>query len=153
MKQKFWLFGTGVEILSDEKQSGGLYDLIEGTFSPGVETPLHVHNQYSESIYVLEGEFTVYLDEEVIVLKPGETAFIPKGAPHVVAASAPAPSRGITISSPSGFAELIRLTGIPYKPGSDGSEKTDIELFMAVSERLGDAILGPPGARPGNQVN
>jgi hypothetical protein len=60
MAQTFWLFGTYLRILSDEQQTNSTYDLIEGQFPANIETPLHLHSKYSELIYVLDGEFTVY---------------------------------------------------------------------------------------------
>lgn len=149
MSQSFWLFGTFLTIAADEKETQSQYDLIEGLFQPGVETPLHKHTKYSELIYVLAGEFTAFTHGGTAVLHPGESIFIPKNTPHVVAATCTTPARGLTIASPSGFARLIQLTGTPgtfdEMPAADPAE---MERFLSLSEELGDIFLGPPGSRP-----
>jgi len=149
MSQTFWLFGTHLRILADGHQIESAYDLIEGQFPPNMETPLHLHTKYAEHIYVLEGEFTVYLGKEKITLTPGEHFLISPNTPHVVAASSKQINRALTIASPSGFAKLIRNIGIP---GTDAVQApdtpNDMGLFIEFSRESGDVILGSPGARP-----
>jgi quercetin dioxygenase-like cupin family protein len=147
MSQPLWLFGTRVSILADETQTASLYDLIEGTFSPGVETPLHLHAKYSELIFVLSGEFTIYTNKEKVILGPGKSHFIPKGTPHVVEASSAEPANALTVASPSGFARLIRELGT-IEPLVDAMDPKVMERFMQLSAELGDQILGAPGSRP-----
>lgn len=40
MTQSLWLLGTRVRIVADRTTTGGRYDLVEGNFSPGKQTPL-----------------------------------------------------------------------------------------------------------------
>lgn len=149
MSQTYWLFGTQLNILADEQQTNSMYDLVEGSFPAHMETPLHFHTNYSEGIYVLEGEFTVYTDTGVATLTPGEFIFVPRNMPHVVAASGKKINRALTVASPSGFGKLIRSVGIP----DSGSHLppdilNDMGLFIELSKDTGDVILGSPGARP-----
>ncbi|QNA45869.1 cupin domain-containing protein [Lacibacter sediminis] len=147
MMQSLWLFGTHLSILADETQTSSLYDLIEGTFAPGVETPLHSHSKYSELIFVTKGEFTIYTNQETVILKPGKSFFIPQGTPHMVSASSEEPSTALTIASPSGFAKVIRLFG-KVDPGKDVLDLKLVEEFNQKTIELGDEILGAPGTRP-----
>jgi hypothetical protein len=55
MKQSFWFFGAHVSILADEHATHGLYDIIEGDFTPGSATPWHVHQADAEEICVAIG--------------------------------------------------------------------------------------------------
>jgi len=147
MNNTFWVAGTHVTILADQQVTDGRYDLIEGYFAPGVETPLHRHNAYSEQIFALSGEFTVRTQDGTVVLKPGDSCFILQGAVHSVAASATEPSRGLVVSSPSGFARLIREAGSVATDTSSPPEFTDsnFELLDRASRAIGDEVLGPPG--------
>lgn len=147
MAQSLWLFGTQLSILADESQTESLYDLIEGTFQAGVETPLHLHKKYSEVIYVLEGELTVYTDTDSIVLSPGKSYMIPKGTPHLVAAIGSVAAKALTVASPSGFARLIRSLGTTQPP-ADPMAPEIMERFIAISIEIGDENLAPPGYRP-----
>jgi mannose-6-phosphate isomerase-like protein (cupin superfamily) len=147
MGNSFWLFSTHLTILANQADTAGCYDLIEGTFDPGVETPVHRHKTYAEQLYVLAGEFTVRTEVGTVVLSPGQSHFIPQGMVHSVAATSAGPARGLVVASPSGFARLIEAVGIP----SDGSGITpasspDMDAFMQVSTEIGDENLAPPGA-------
>jgi hypothetical protein len=53
----------------------------------------------------------------------------------------------LNISSPAGFAELIARTGTPAHLATPETE-LDAELFKAVTQELGDVVLGPPGTVP-----
>jgi mannose-6-phosphate isomerase-like protein (cupin superfamily) len=143
MTQSFWLFGSYLTILADHTATVGQYDLIEGYFPPGTQTPPHRHSRYSEQLYVLEGEFTVWAGENKVVLSTGENFLIPVGIPHVVATIGDRPAHGLTIAAPSAFARLIAATGT-----QDRAEKLDRALFDRISAEIGDEILGPLGTLP-----
>ncbi|MCC5662045.1 cupin domain-containing protein [Nostoc sp. XA010] len=143
MTQSFWLFGSRLTIVADHTTTDGKYDLIEGYFPPGTQTPPHRHTRYSEQLYVLEGEFTVWVGKNKVVLGAGESAFIPMGIPHVVAALSDQPARGLVVASPSAFAHLVEATGTLNE-----NEEADLTLFMRVSSEIGDETLGVPGDIP-----
>jgi mannose-6-phosphate isomerase-like protein (cupin superfamily) len=143
MMQSFWLFGAYLTILADRTTTLGQYDLIEGYFPPGTQTPPRRHSRYSEQLYVLEGEFTVWAGENKVVLSTGENFLIPVGIPHVVAAIGDRPAHGLTIAAPSAFARLIAATGT-----QDRAETLDMALFDRISAEIGDEILGPIGTLP-----
>lgn len=149
MRNSYWLFGTRLSVLAGHTETGGRYDLVEGWFAPGTQTPPHRHGAYSEQLYVLDGEFTVWAGGRKTVLRPGDDLIIPVGTAHAVAATGDVPGRGLVVASPSGFAHLITAVGTP--DGGDGvppSAPPDPDLFLRVSAELGDEVLGPPGALP-----
>ena len=143
MTQSLWFFGSRLTIVADRTTTKGQYDLIEGYFPPGSQTPPHRHTRYLEQLYVLEGEFTVWAGEKKVVLSAGESFLIPVGTPHVVAVLGDKPARGLVVAAPSGFARLIAAAGTP-----DETESSDMELVERISAEIGDEILGPPGALP-----
>lgn len=149
MTPPYWFFNAHLRIVLDEQHTHSNYDLIEGRFPAGMETPLHLHTKYDELIYVLEGEFTVYTNTGAATLTAGEHIFIPRNTPHVVAAPGKTINRALSIASPSGFGKLLRAIGIPdiaesIPPG----QSNDMGLFLELSNESGDVILGTPGARP-----
>jgi quercetin dioxygenase-like cupin family protein len=143
MTQYFWFFGSCLTILADHTTTGGQYDLVEGYFPPGSQTPPHRHTRYSEQLYVLEGEFTIWAGENKVVLNTGESCLIPVGTPHVVAAIGDKPAHGLMIAAPSAFAQMIAAVGTQEK-----AETLDMALFDRISAEIGDEILGPPGTLP-----
>jgi quercetin dioxygenase-like cupin family protein len=149
MKNSYWLFGTRLGVLAAQTTTGGRYDLIEGWFSPGTQTPLHRHAAYAEQVYVLDGEFTVWAGRRKAVLGPGDDFVIPAGTAHVLAATGEVPGRALVVASPSGFARLITEAGTSDDgSGVPPSAAPDMDLFLRVSAELGDEILGPPGTLP-----
>lgn len=146
MQQAFWLFGTHLQILADQQDTAGRYDLIEGIFMPNVATPLHRHTTYSEHLYALEGEFAVHTESGVVVLHPGDSFRIPQGAAHAVV-SGPAGARGLVVASPSGFAQLIREAGTPAESSTaPPTAPPDMEAFGRASLAIGDELVGPTPA-------
>jgi quercetin dioxygenase-like cupin family protein len=143
MTQTLWLFGTRLTIIADHTTTGGQYDLIEGYIPPGTQTPLHRHTRYSEQLYVLEGEFTVWAGKDKVVLATGESFLISPGIPHVVGVLSDKPARGLVVAAPSAFARLIAETGTVGE-----QEATDMALFESISAEIGDEFLGPPGTLP-----
>jgi len=143
MPQSVWLFGSRLDIIADRTTTEGKYDLIEGYFPPGSLTPLHRHTRYSEQLYVLEGEFTVWAGENKAVLSAGESFLIPVGTPHVIGVLSDQPARGLMVAAPSSFARLIAGVGTQDQNGIP-----DMELAERISAEIGDEILGPPGTLP-----
>ncbi|MBW4456424.1 MAG: cupin domain-containing protein [Nostoc indistinguendum CM1-VF10] len=147
MTQSFWLFGSRLNIVADHTTTGGQYDLIEGYFPPGTQTPPHRHTRYSEQLYVLSGEFTVWAGENKVVLNVGESFLISPGTPHVVATLSDKPARGLVVAAPSAFARLIAAVGT-----LDAAETSDMALFERISAEIGDEMLGLPGTLPADVI-
>lgn len=143
MTQPLWFLGIHFNILADAAATEGKYDLIEGYFPSGIQTPPHRHTRYSEQVYVLEGEVTVWTDADKVVLHPGESFLIPIGTPHVVGSVSDKAARLLCVASPSSFARLIEETGT-----SEQSAPQDMARLERISTEMGDEILGAPGELP-----
>ena len=148
--RRFWLFGNDMTVLANDSDTDGRYDLIEGRPSAGFQTPLHRHNRYSEQFYILDGEITVWAGKHKVVLHAGDTFTIPAGVDHTVASTGVGAAHSLTIASPSGFAGLIEAFGTPYTgdPPPEFSPP-DLERFSSLAAEIGDVMLGPLGALPG----
>jgi mannose-6-phosphate isomerase-like protein (cupin superfamily) len=151
-ERSYWFFGSRLTFFADAQATDGRYDLIEGWFPAGARTPLHRHNRFLEQLYVLEGEFTVWAGERKMILHAGESATIPIGTDHCIAATGPGPARGLVVASPSGFAHLLSEVATPDTGGPPPTEPPDVALFERLSAEVGDEILGPPGTLPGGAV-
>ena len=149
MKISYWLFGTRLSVLADQTATDSRYDLVEGCFSPGRQTPLHCHTAYAEQLYVLDGEFTVWAGGRRAVLRPGDDLLISAGTAHAVAATGDGPGRALVVASPSGFARLVTKAGTPDEGGEvPPSAAPNMDLFLRLSAERGDEILGPSGTLP-----
>jgi quercetin dioxygenase-like cupin family protein len=56
--------------------------LFEETVPVGTKTPLHLHRDSDEVAWVLAGEITFKIGNEVTVGGPGTCAFFPRNIPH-----------------------------------------------------------------------
>jgi quercetin dioxygenase-like cupin family protein len=56
--------------------------LFEETVPIGTKSTFHLHHDSDEVAYVLAGEVTFLIGEEVTVGGPGSCAFMPRGVPH-----------------------------------------------------------------------
>ena len=79
---------------------GSLVEIDAGADFAG--PPLHVHD-FDEGFYVLEGELTFQVEQELITKQAGEFAFVPRGVPHTLANRSGAPARYLLFCTPAGF--------------------------------------------------
>lgn len=110
------------QVLANSSATGGKFLFGEGRIDPGTPCPpLHVHTNEHESIYVLEGVFTVEVGEERIELRAGDFLVLPPGVPHRFANLSDRPVRLVGTIAPVAiermFAEeeayFATLDGLP----------------------------------------
>ena len=93
--------------------SRGAYSLIEYSHRPGAPgPPPHVHRQHEEAFFVLEGELTLAVGPDLVTVRAGQTAVVPRGLVHQPSNRSARPVRFVFLSSPpmdEFFAELARL--------------------------------------------
>jgi quercetin dioxygenase-like cupin family protein len=69
------------EVLLRSEQTDGEVAVIEIGASPERKGPSLHHHGFDEAFYVLEGELTFQLRDELFTRKAGELAFAPRGVP------------------------------------------------------------------------
>ena len=100
--------------LTETPDTNGAFSLFEATLVPGTEPPPHVHSREDELFYVLEGEFDVYVGEEVFNGKTGECIFLPRFKPHTFIIRSPQ-LRLLILFAPSGVEEAFRSMSSPVQ--------------------------------------
>lgn len=63
-------------------ETGDSIMLFEETAPAGTDTTFHLHRDSDEVAYVLSGEITFKIGDEIAVGGPGTCAFIPRRVPH-----------------------------------------------------------------------
>lgn len=71
-----------VIFLETSRESNGAQTLVEVTLAAGGGNPLHYHEDFSEEFTCLEGELSIQLGQQIIRLKPGESATAPAFSKH-----------------------------------------------------------------------
>jgi quercetin dioxygenase-like cupin family protein len=83
-----------IKVLLRSEETGGEISIVDVRSSgkrPG--PPLH-HHDFDETFYVLEGELTFRLEDELFTRGPGELAFAPRNVPiRTPTSAAPRPAR------------------------------------------------------------
>src|SRR5262249_8633314 len=87
-------------VLLRNEDSDGQVAVVELT--GGGRPLLHLHN-FDETFYVLEGELTFRLGDDLVDRRAGELAFAPRGAAHTYANLSWAPARALLVMTPAGF--------------------------------------------------
>jgi quercetin dioxygenase-like cupin family protein len=90
-------------VLLRSEQTGGVVSVIESAAAPGFGGPPLHHHDFDEAFYVIEGELTAQLGDELFSVKAGEVAFAPRGVPHTFANLETEPAGYLIVCTPAGF--------------------------------------------------
>jgi quercetin dioxygenase-like cupin family protein len=74
--------GSTAELKLAGEQSGGDWAVVEWRVRAGDEPPIHTHTREDETVYVLDGSITAYVDGQRIEVEAGSYAALPKNVPH-----------------------------------------------------------------------
>jgi quercetin dioxygenase-like cupin family protein len=134
--QTVWLRKLGIRFMIGGEESGGNFALVAHPIGPrALAAPLHTHQREDEYTYVLEGEVGVQIGEEVLVARPGDLVFKPRGVPHAFWNPADEPARALEIISPAGFERYFAELAPLFPPANQGP--LDEEAVGAVRDKYG----------------
>jgi quercetin dioxygenase-like cupin family protein len=113
---------------------------FEETAPAGTDTTFHLHYDSDELIYVLSGEFTFKIDDQVTIGGPGTFAFIPRGVAHAWKNTGAEPGRALFLYTPGGVGRMFEEAKRLQRPLSSMDDREVAEFF----KRFGRATVGPP---------
>jgi quercetin dioxygenase-like cupin family protein len=94
---------TTPRVLLRSEQSDGRVSVTESVMPPGAKgPPLHIHD-FDEASYVLDGELTLQVGDELVAARAGELAFALSGVPHTLANRSDSAARFLIVCTPAGF--------------------------------------------------
>jgi quercetin dioxygenase-like cupin family protein len=109
-------------------------------FAPaGTETPMHLHHDSDEVMFVLSGEFSFKIGDQVGTGGPGSCAFMPRGIPHAWKNSGTETGRALFMYIPGQAGKLFEELEQRHTPLS---AITDAE-WPDILRRHGMEIVGP----------
>jgi mannose-6-phosphate isomerase-like protein (cupin superfamily) len=116
---------TSFEVLLRSEQSNRAFAQVRVTVPAGWPGPPLHHHDFDETFYVLEGELTIQLDDDVTSARPGQCVFAERGRHHTLANLGGAPARYLLTCTPGGFERYFdrlqaELTGRPAPPEASG---------------------------------
>jgi quercetin dioxygenase-like cupin family protein len=128
--------GLGVRFMIEGARSGGTFALVEHPIEPrALAAPMHTHTHEDEYTYVFEGEIGVQVGDEVLIGRPGDLVFKPRGVPHAFWNASDEPARALEIISPAGFERYFAELAPLFPPANQGP--LDQEAIGAVREKYG----------------
>ena len=86
------------------EQTGQNLAIVEHVLAPGeLGAPLHTHGREDEYSFVIAGEMTVLIGDELATAQPGSLVLKPRGIAHTFMNRGESPLRLLEIISPGGF--------------------------------------------------
>jgi mannose-6-phosphate isomerase-like protein (cupin superfamily) len=123
------------------------YSLIECNVADHI--PPHVHLEEDESVYIIEGEVTVHIDDVDYDLVPGSFCFMPRGVPHAITVRK-GPWRGLSVSAPGGQ-NIDKVAAYRAKMAA-GKQELSPEELNRMRKEFGWLLLPGKRAVPGRGI-
>jgi quercetin dioxygenase-like cupin family protein len=107
-------------------ETGESIMLFEETLPAGTASLLHLHHDSDEVAWVLAGEFTFKIGDEVTVGGPGTCAFMPRDIPHAWKNTGSEPGRVVFLYTPAGAGGYIEALS-DHRPTNDDERNKLLE--------------------------
>jgi len=143
----------GAKILADPAKVGpSMSSLVHLTYLPGAHITSHRHVYVTEIIYVLEGNLTLRIGEEVKVLGPNSTAHIPAKSFHEYLNDSTDVVKFLQYYSPSGPEEEYRnwekpaATSVAPAPSDESAKKPAAKKDEGPAHVIAPTLPPVPGS-------
>jgi quercetin dioxygenase-like cupin family protein len=136
-------FKQTIAVLASASETNCVLGAIEVASPRGAVPPLHVHEREDEAFYVLDGEYRVFIGDDVIKASPGAWVWGPRAVPHGYQIDSEH-GRHLSLVMPAGFEAFFEEVAAIATPSAD--PRNEIGRLTAVAARYGVELLGPPPA-------
>ena len=143
--ERRWFYGGGVHTWkATAQETAGAFLLFEDRMERGKMTPLHIHPESDETMYVLEGEILFHMDGTEHRIGIGGLAVAPRRVPHAFMVVSPV-VRMLCLHTPGCCQAFYWDASEPMPPSTDGSGVVDFARVQSSAAKNGGIeILGPP---------
>ncbi len=138
-----WMGRTSSYFLATGDRTAGEFCLVDERATRGESVPLHRHVDDPESFYVLEGELTLYVDDQPGVRAPaGSFAHIPAGTVHGFRIESDT-ARYLILTTPH-HGDFYRAITLASQPGGQPpAESVEGPQIKQASQDYGVEFVGP----------
>jgi quercetin dioxygenase-like cupin family protein len=147
--EALWFLGSLLTVKIGRKGSAGRVCAIEHLCPQGFGAPVHRHSREDEWFYVLAGEMTFYIGEEVVEAPAGSFLYGPRGVPHSFTVDSPGGAQFLLVAEPADFEGFVIALSEPATARTlppPSVQPPDLARLAAVAAEYGIEILGPPPA-------
>jgi quercetin dioxygenase-like cupin family protein len=142
--EAWWWFDSLAVIKATATDTSGQMTIIEVTYPPGAQAPLHVHHREDEGFWILEGDVTFEVGDTTIEAHAGDYVFGPRDIPHRFTVGS-AGCRMLFILTPGGFENMVIAMSEPavsrtLPPPSEA--EPDWARIAAIAKAHGNELLG-----------
>lgn len=124
-------------VKAEAETAEAAFTLLEATEPPGFGPPMHIHRDAAEAFYVLDGSYTIFIDDREVVCPTGSFVYIPAGAVHGFRVGE-LPSRKLNLYVPGAMVGYFDELAAAVSEG-----RLDEDHLAAIAERYGMEVLGP----------
>lgn len=143
--ERLWFAGGGVFTMkATTGETGGALMLFEDHVVRGKATPLHLHPDNDELVYVLDGEILVHIADAKHRVGPGGLFFAPRGVAHAFQVRSEA-ARLLCLQTPGSSEAFYRSVSTPATSPDDVARPPDLQRLREGAQRSPSIkLLGPP---------
>lgn len=141
-----WHLGALLTFKATTEATGGRFWAKELLAPRGMAVPRHVHTHEDEVFYVLDGQLSVHVGDEVIHAETGSLLFGPRTVPHAFRIESEI-AKVLVFSMPGGLDRFFFDTGTPATTRTlppPATEPSDLDAIVAAAHKHGMEIIGPP---------
>jgi quercetin dioxygenase-like cupin family protein len=140
-----WFYGGGLHTWkATPEETGGAFMLFEDRMDQGKVTPLHLHPDSDETLYVLDGEILVHMDGAEHTVGAGGLVVAHRGVPHAFLVTSPL-ARLLCLHTPGCCQAFYWDASEPLGAAEAPSGSVDFDAVRSSALRNGGIeILGPP---------
>jgi len=141
-----WVVGDLYTVKTSGRETGGAFCLIEVIVPPKSGPPPHIHSREDEAFYILEGQFKVSIDSQVLTAGPGSWVRLARGSLHHFQNVGMNAGRMLILATPAGLDEFFLEAGRDAdrtRPEAGVATEADIERLLGVAPKYGIEIKLP----------
>jgi quercetin dioxygenase-like cupin family protein len=131
--------GRSIELKLLGAATGDSIMMFEETVPAGKKSTFHLHHGSDEVAYILSGEVTFKIGDEVTVCGPGACAFMPRGVPHAWKSTGAETGHVLFLYTPARAGGLIEEQQQTGRKFASMNERELAEIL----QRHGWELLGP----------
>lgn len=143
--EAFWFDNGLMTLKARSDETGSSISVVDAVLPSGKATPLHVHPDFEESFYVIEGVILLHVDGVDHRVTAGATYTVRRGTPHAFAVVSDG-AHLLVLMTPGGGEQFFIEVGEPARTRElPPPAARDMQKFMEAAERTGMlVVLGPP---------